>query len=91
MLPSPDRIEYEATIEDPKVSTSPWKIVFAMNHRTEKGYEQWEDSRPEGERDVEAMLLGGRREKEPAEQASMSIAERDRSKMAETVGDSFTG
>jgi len=64
MLPSTDRIEYEATIEDPKVFTSPWKIVFAMNRRTEKGYEQWEDSRPEGERDVEAMLLGGRREKE---------------------------
>ena len=61
---SPDRIDYEATIEDPKVFTRPWKIVFAINRRTEKEYEQWEDSRPEGERDVEAMLLGGRREKE---------------------------
>lgn len=63
-MAGPDRIDYEATIEDPKVFTRPWKIAFAIDRRTEKGYEQWEDSRPEGERDVETTLLGGRREKE---------------------------
>jgi len=61
---SADRIEYEATIEDPKVFTSPWKIALTINRRTEKGYEQWEDTRHEGERDAELILLGGRRDKD---------------------------
>ena len=61
---SPDRIDYEVTIEDPKVFTRPWKIAFAINRNNAKGYEYWEDSRYEGERDVERILLGGRREKE---------------------------
>jgi len=58
-----DRIDYEATMEDPKVFTRPWKIALTINRRREKGYEQWEDSRHEGERDAENILLGGRREK----------------------------
>ena len=62
-LVGPDRIEYEVTIEDPKVFTRPWKIAFAINRNKENGYEYWEDSRHEGERDVEHILLGGRRDK----------------------------
>jgi len=33
---SPDRIEYEATIEDPKVFTRPWKISMPLYRRVEK-------------------------------------------------------
>ena len=60
----PDRIEYEVTLEDPKVFTRPWKMAFPINRNKEKGYEIWEDSRHEGERDVDHILLGGRRDKE---------------------------
>jgi hypothetical protein len=61
---SADRIAYEATMEDPNVFTRPWKIALTIDRRTEKGYEQWEDSRHEGERDTEKILLTGRRDKE---------------------------
>ena len=60
---SADRIDYEATMEDPNVFTRPWKIALTIDRRTEKGYEQWEDSRHEGERDTEQILLTGRRDK----------------------------
>jgi hypothetical protein len=60
---SPDRIEYEVTLEDRKVFMRPWKLAFPINRNTEKDYEIWEDSRHEGERDVEHILLGGRRDK----------------------------
>ena len=59
----PDRIEYEVTLEDPKVFTRSWKMAFAVNRNKTKGYEIWEDSRHEGERDVEHIILGGRLEK----------------------------
>jgi hypothetical protein len=32
----PDTISYEATIEDPKVFTRPWKISVALYRRPEK-------------------------------------------------------
>ena len=60
----PDQIAYEVAIEDPKVFTSPWKMAFNMNRRTERDYEQWEVASVEGDRNVEQMLAGGRREKE---------------------------
>jgi len=63
-MAGPDRIDYEVAIEDPKVFARPWKVAFAFNRNNAKGYEYWEDSRFEGERDVERMLEGGRREKE---------------------------
>jgi hypothetical protein len=34
---SPDRLLYEATIEDPKVFTRPWKISMPLYRRVEKG------------------------------------------------------
>ena len=60
-MAGPDRIDYEVTIEDLKVFTRPWRMAFTMNRNTEKGYELLEDSRHEGERDVDKMLVGGRR------------------------------
>jgi hypothetical protein len=63
-MAGPDRIDYEVTIEDPKVFARPWKLAFAFNRNKAKDYEYWEDSRFEGERDVERILEGGRREKE---------------------------
>ena len=60
---SPDRINYEVTIEDPKVFTRPWKMAWIVNRNKEKGYEQWEDTRHEGDRDVENILLTGTRDK----------------------------
>ena len=61
---SPNRIDYEATIEDPQVFTRPWKIAFPIDRRTEKGYEQWEDARHEGERDVDRTLSGRKHDTE---------------------------
>ncbi len=60
----PDKIEYEATLEDPKMFTRPWKIAFPFNRNKQAGYEYYEDTRLEGERDVEEIILGGKRNKE---------------------------
>ena len=61
---SVDRIDYDVTIEDPKVFTRPWKMAITVNRNKQKGYEVWEDSRHEGERDVENILRTGRHDKE---------------------------
>ena len=58
-----NRIDYEATFEDSKVFTRPWKIAYAVNRNMQPGYEVWEDARWEGERDVEQILLAGQQEK----------------------------
>jgi len=62
-LVGPNRIQYEATLDDPKAFTRPWKIAFAVNRRQEKVYEIFEDSRWEGERAVAPILEVGRRDK----------------------------
>jgi hypothetical protein len=62
-LVGPDRIQYEATLEDPKAFSRPWKIAFAVNRRPVKGYEIFEDSRWEGERAVAPILEVGRKDK----------------------------
>ena len=62
-LVGPTRIEYEATLEDPKAFSRPWKIAFPVNRRPDKVYEIFEDSRWEGERAVDAILEVGRRDK----------------------------
>lgn len=59
----PDRIDYSVTLEDPKVFTRPWKMAFPVNRNRDRNYEIWEDSRHEGERDVENILAAGRKEK----------------------------
>ena len=58
-----DRIDYSVTLDDPKVFTRPWKMAFAVNRNRDKNYEIWEDSRHEGERDVDSILSAGRKEK----------------------------
>ena len=58
-----DRIQYEATIEDPKVFARPWKVGFAINRNKQAGYEYYEDTRVEGERDAEEIIQGGKRNK----------------------------
>ena len=63
-LVGPDRIEYEATLEDPKVFTRPWKIAFQVNRNKQANYEIFEDARHEGEQDVAEIISGGRRAKE---------------------------
>ena len=63
-LVGPDRIEYEATLEDPKVFTRPWRIAFQVNRNKQASYEIFEDARHEGEQDVAEIILGGRRAKE---------------------------
>lgn len=55
----PDAIDYRATIEDATVYTQPWtlraKLVRA--HADEPGYEQWEESCHEGEKNSDDSLL----------------------------------
>jgi hypothetical protein len=58
-----DRIDYEATIEDPKVFARPWKVGFPINRNKQPGYEYYEDTRLEGERDAEEIIEGGKRNK----------------------------
>jgi hypothetical protein len=62
-LVGPNRMQYEATLEDPKAFTRPWKIAFAVNRRPGKAYEIFEDSRWEGERAVAPILEVGRKDK----------------------------
>jgi hypothetical protein len=51
-----DTIQYEATIEDPKVFTRPWKIAFPLQRNTQSGFEHLEMSCHEGERSFGLML-----------------------------------
>jgi len=52
----PDQIRYEATLEDPKVFTAPWKIGLALRRNKEPGFELLEEACVEGERDSTRML-----------------------------------
>jgi hypothetical protein len=63
-IAGPDRIEYEVVLEDPKVFTRPLKMAFPINRNQDANYEIWEDSRHEGERDVEEILANDRLDKE---------------------------
>jgi hypothetical protein len=60
-LVGPDRIDYEVTLEDATVFTRPWKMAYTVNRNKQKDYEIFEDARYEGEKDVEEIILGGRR------------------------------
>ena len=52
-------IDYAVTIDDPKVSTRPWTMVFALERNQEKGYEQMEEGCFESDRDTADLLLTG--------------------------------
>jgi hypothetical protein len=49
-------INYEATIEDPKVYTRPWKLALVLERMNEQGFELIEEACHEGERDVPHIL-----------------------------------
>jgi len=49
-------INYEATIEDPKVYTRPWKLALVLERMNEQGFELFEEACHEGERDVPHIL-----------------------------------
>ena len=59
----PNRMDYVVTLEDPKAFSRPWKMAFSVNRNRDTHYEIFEDSRHEGEQDVENILSGGRKEK----------------------------
>jgi len=46
-------IRYEATLEDPKVYTRPWKIAFDLGRNMQPDYEQMEYACVEGEKDLQ--------------------------------------
>ena len=52
-LADADTIQYEATIEDPKVYTRPWKIAFAIGRNKQPGYQLMEFACVEGEQDLQ--------------------------------------
>jgi hypothetical protein len=53
---SPDRIDYQVTVEDPKAYTRPWTIAAVLSRIPEEGREVWEQACHEGERDTQLML-----------------------------------
>jgi len=55
-----DTMHYEATFEDPRVFTRPWKMAFGVTRRQEPGYEPIEEACREGERDRPLFNLGYR-------------------------------
>jgi len=52
-----DTIDWEATIDDPKVFTRPWKMKFPLK-RAQAGYEMLESGCFEGERDAAHIVDG---------------------------------
>ena len=62
---SEDTIEYEVTVEDPEIYTSPWKIAMPLTLNPE--YVMYEYACHEGNMAVE-LILGGARATENAEQ-----------------------
>jgi len=52
-------IHYQATMEDPRVYTRPWTMVWPLERIKEKGYEQMEEACHEGDHDAAGFALGG--------------------------------
>ena len=57
-LVSPDRIDFQATLDDPAMFTQPWTLAYRFN-RNKENIEIWEELYIEAERDVEHILQGG--------------------------------
>ena len=55
---APDRIDYEARIEDPQVFTRPWTLAFPLTRDDE--YRIYEYACHEGNRAIEGVLRGAR-------------------------------
>ena len=55
---APDRIDYQARIEDPEVFTRPWTLAFPLTR--DDDYRIYEYACHEGNRAVEGVLRGGR-------------------------------
>jgi hypothetical protein len=53
---APDKIAYEATIEDPKIYATPWKVALSIVRVKEPRYELMEEACVEGNRDPEHLL-----------------------------------
>ncbi len=66
---SADTINYEVTIEDPEIYTSPWKIAMPLTR--DPGYRMYEYACHEGNTAVE-LILGGARAEEKTTQAAKS-------------------
>ena len=54
-----DTIHYAATIDDSKVLTRPWTMVFALERNREEGYEQMEEGCFESDRNTENLVSLG--------------------------------
>jgi hypothetical protein len=53
-----DRIEYEVTIDDPKVYTKPWTVALPLNR--DSSYQMFEYACHEGNRSIPNELSAGR-------------------------------
>ena len=58
-----DNIRFEATIDDPKVFTRPWKLGFDIRRNKQPGFELLEEACFEGERNSKTILDVGRKAK----------------------------
>jgi len=65
---SPDTIQYEATIDDPKIWSKPWTVAFPLNR--DKSFQVYEYACHEGNYGLLDMLSGARAEEAAATKAA---------------------